>query len=256
MKQFGIFNYNTSKDLGSIDLSEFKKVHVPYFEESIISRINANYDTAVYIRNNYFLVRRGQYCGVIELIQRTGIDPSKPNYLHSGNNLFDNTHTNEFVVSDTIEVIGLNYVNIIPQIERWPSGGDVFCVQHYNGLWGAINARTGNMVTLFGQYDYMWGFDGRYCLVKQGKQNDFSGRGIIDLSGKEVIRTNYYDNIHTFYGKGECIIVEKNGITEYLSNYDLSKVCCDIQHPAFNPIVETDISDAYEDDPDALWNTD
>ena len=256
MKQFGIFNYNTSKNLDPINLSEFTKVHIPYFEESIINIVNTNYDAALYIRNNYFLVRRGKYCGVIRLIQRRGIDTSKPSYSHFENNLCCSTHANEFVVSDTIEVIGLNYVNIIPQIERWPFGADVFCVQHYNGLWGAINARTGEMVTLFGEYDYMWGYDGQYCLVKKGKQTDFSGRGIIDLTGKEVIRTNYYDNIHTFYGKGECIIVEKGGTTEYLSNFDLSKVRCDIQYPDCDPIVDTDISDAYEDDPDALWNTD
>lgn len=256
MKQFGIFNYNTSKDLGPVDLTEFSKVHIPYFEEKIINMINTNYDAAVYIRNNYFLVRRGQYCGVIKLIQRTGIDTSKPSYWHSENGLYCSTKDNQFVVSDTIEVIGLNYINIIPQIEHSPIGGDVFCVQHYNGLWGAINARTGKMVTLFGQYDYMWGFDGRYCLVKKGKQTNFSGRGVIDISGKEVIGTDCYDNIHTFYGKGECIIVEKNGTTEYLSKYDLSKVCSDIQYDDCDPIVDVDISDAYDGDSDALWNTD
>ncbi len=254
MKQFGIFNYNTSKDLGPIDLSEFSKVYVSCFDESIINIINANYDAKVYIGNQYFLVRRGRYCGVIKLIQRHGIDTSKPSFWKSG--LMCNTHNNEFIVSETIEVIGLNYITIIPQIEHWPFGADVFCVQHYNGLWGAINARTGKMVTLFGQYDYMWGFDGRYCLVKKGKQTDFSGRGIIDLSGKEVIGINCYDNIHTFYGKNNCIIVEKDGETEYLSNVDLTKFRFDIQYDNYDPIVDMDKSDAYEDDPDALWNTD
>lgn len=256
MKQFGIFNYNTSKDLDPIDLLEFSKVYNSCFDESIINMINANYDASVYIGNHYFLVRRGRYCGVIKLIQRTGIDTSKPSFWRSENQLICNTHDNEFVVSDTIEVIGLNYINIIPQIERWPLGADVFCVQHYNGLWAAINARTGEMVTLFGQYDYMWGFDGRYCLVKKGKQTDFSGRGIIDLSGKEVIGIDCYDNIHTFYGKSNSIIVEKDGETEYLSNNDLSRIIFDNKYDNHDPIVDIDISDAYEDDSDALWNTD
>lgn len=75
----------------------------------------------------YILVRKGRYCGII----------------------------NRFGV----QILGIEYLTIIP-----PINSELFVVQK-KGKWGVINL-NGNIVTEFGKYKYLWGYDDGLSSLK------------------------------------------------------------------------------------------
>ena len=123
---------------------------------------------------------------------------------------------------------GIEYKAIIP-----PINSDIYVVQRSDGKWGALRLNQEKPIVEFGRYAYMWGYEGKYCLVnKEGMSGGcHKDRGIIDINGNEVIKPYTYNTIWRFYGKkwpdirvedGEWgIELDKNDITHELRRIKL-----------------------------------
>ena len=129
-----------------------------------------------------------------------------------------------------------------------------------------------------GVYSWIDGFDHGFARVREGRitngkiANDAKW-GIIDKNGQEILPLEY-DDIWAFYGiETTFIVVEKDGKEERfsfanlngkrdLSNKEKAKRMYDkpdydpYGHYNYNAEARKQLSDAYEGESDARWNTD
>ncbi|WP_270348259.1 hypothetical protein [Bacteroides intestinalis] len=209
------------------------------------------------------------YAGAYAKFNKSGAQVTTHFFLVRVNNLVG------VVDEDCKVLIDIDYKEIIPPIN---ADDAVFVVKNTENQWGVINAISNEIIVPFGKYLKIWGYDTHHALVCTKYENSWSQthRAIIDVKGNLVKGTESYYKIYPFYGtKSDCILVEtqKEGKDErgyrqihYLS---LSK---EIPSRWQSPLIESveaprsymdhnyhpvyDKMDAYEDDYDALWNTD
>lgn len=172
-------------------------------------------------------------------------------------------------------ICGMEYDHIIPGVVNYRQ--DVlyrnysFSVNK-NYQWAVIDD-SGSLMVNFGTFDFIDGYDHGLARVKKGKK-----WGIIDPAGKVVLPVEY-DNIYNFYDKDrESTRVEKGSESFEIKFSDLYKEIyyddneydpCDGYYDrngqltaSDDPLFDSgnnndyDIMDAFEDDPDALWNID
>jgi hypothetical protein len=174
------------------------------------------------------------------------------------------------------QLIAPEYEELIAPIQ---SDG-LFVLKDYNNNWGAIDAFTGQTIIEFGKYPYIWGFDHNHALVCYDYESDNTEntkRFIIDNHGKIIKTSTEYFTIFPFYNNGSKFIVVKTKKDDLsgclIINRNINLL--DKENPThwYHPDIETvkpplnsshncygavpyDKMDAYEDDPDALWNTD
>ena len=105
---------------------------------------------------------------------------------------------------DFFESLGIDCYDIVPPIRS-----DVYCVKRMDRQWAAFELGNKTPIVDFGKYNYMWGFDGGYCLVSvaDDDRTTFANRGIIDSRGNEVVKPYTYTNIFKFYGEDRPGIV-------------------------------------------------
>ena len=100
--------------------------------------------------------------------------------------------------------IGINYIEI-----KVPICSDIYCVRRADKQWATY--KLGNKIPIvdFGKYNYMWGYDGEYCLVSvyDADRTTFANRGIINEQGEEVVEPYTFQGILNFYGKNESFII-------------------------------------------------
>ena len=110
-----------------------------------------------------------------------------------------------------IASLGIECIEVIP-----PINSTICCVRRADRQWAAFEFGNKNPIVDFGKYNYMWGFDGGYCLVSvhDDDPTTFANRGIIDSRGYEVVRPYTYTNIWKFYGEDrpEIISFTEDGI--------------------------------------------
>lgn len=168
----------------------------------------------------------------------------------------------------------IEYDNIIPGIvnyrQNWLYRDHLFTVNK-NYQWAVITGHDDKFVG-FGTFDWIDGYDHGLARVKKGNK-----WGIIAPSG-EIVLPVEYDNIYNFYDKDnrESTRVEKGSESFEIKFSDLYKEIyydeneydpCDGYYdrngqltvsddPLFDSGNNDDIMDAFEDDPDAMWNID
>ena len=174
------------------------------------------------------------------------------------------------------QLIAPEYVELITPIE---SDG-IFVLKDSNKNWGAINAITGQIIIEFGKYPYIWGFDHNHTLVCYDYESDNAEntkRFIIDNQGKIIKSSTKYFTIFPFYNNGSKFIVVKTKKDDLsgcmIINRNINLLDKENSNHWYHPDLETvkpplnysqnyygavpyDKMDAYEDDHDALWNTD
>jgi len=119
-----------------------------------------------------------------------------------------------------LDKLKIEYKKIIP-----PINSDVFVIERKDGKFGAMKLNQMEPIVEFGKYAYMWGYDGKYCLVNMGGRSyvNHEDRGIINCSGIEVIKPYTYDSIWSFYGeKWPNIRVENKGWIIELDKKDVT----------------------------------
>ncbi len=213
------------------------------------------------------------YAGAYAKFNKSGAQVTTHFFLVRVNNLVG------VVDEDCKVLIDIDYKEIIPPIN---ADDVVFVVKNTENQWGVINAISNEIIVPFGKYLKIWGYDTHHALVCTKYENSWSQthRAIIDVKGNLVKGTESYYKIYPFYGtKSDCILVEtqKEGKDErgyrqiqYLSlskeipsrwqsplieSVEAPRSYMDHNyHPVYDPVY--DKMDAYEDDYDALWNTD
>ena len=108
-----------------------------------------------------------------------------------------------------IASMGIKCIEVIP-----PINSTVCCVRRADRQWAAFELGNKTPIVDFGKYNYMWGYDGGYCLVSVADKDrtTFANRGIIDSRGNEVVKPYTYLNIWSFYGKNEQYIMVQTEI--------------------------------------------
>lgn len=103
-----------------------------------------------------------------------------------------------------IASLGIDCIEVIP-----PINSTVCCVRRVDRQWAAFEFGNKTPIVDFGKYNYMWGFDGGYCLVSVADKDrtTFANRGIINEQGEEVVEPYTFQNIWSFYGRNEPFIV-------------------------------------------------
>ena len=152
---------------------------------------------------------------------------------------------------------------------------DVFVIQRQDGKWGVMNTK-GDDIIPFGKYDLIEPYYMGLARIKVGDvkvglmENEGKYKwGIINLSGEEVLKPEYSEIWQFHFKKRSKIRITKDGITGWLDLYDLAPYPYNIRTDANGCIMDEeyydqlredyrtdDISDAFEGDPDALWNID
>lgn len=193
MKYVGPFNYKNSVNLPQVTKEYLDSMGIK--DESVKKNILSQcYDSLIPVprntssQNEYFLVRKGLYCGVI----------TKDGGLSS---------------------IDVGYLTIIP-----PINSNLFVVENEKEQWGVMDPQSINPVVGFGVYRYFWGFDDDLCLIEVDTKisNTFSNRGIINSNGEEVVCPYAYTDIYDFYGKNvRTIKVMQQDVVLYLNKDDL-----------------------------------
>ncbi len=110
-----------------------------------------------------------------------------------------------------IASLGIECIEVIP-----PINSTICCVRRADRQWAAFELRNKTPIVDFGKYNYMWGYDGGYCLVSVADKDrtTFANRDIIDSRGNEVVKPYTYTNIRKFYGEDhpEIISFTEDGI--------------------------------------------
>lgn len=99
-----------------------------------------------------------------------------------------------------IASLGIECIEVIP-----PINSTICCVRRADRQWAAFELGNKTPIVDFGKYNYMWGYDGGYCLVSVADKDrtTFANRGIINEQGREVINPYTFNNIFSFYGRNE-----------------------------------------------------
>ena len=157
----------------------------------------------------------------------------------------------------------------------------IFVVKNEENQWGAIDIFANNVIIEFGKYKKIWGFDHKHTLVSldfEESYEDKTNRAIVNSKGKIVKGTQEYYTIYPFYNShNDYIIVnvkKEDSCCGMVLNRNLNLLCKEnperwywpkiepAEYPRGNnyysngSITPMDWRDAYEDDPDARWNTD
>ncbi|MDE7386571.1 MAG: WG repeat-containing protein [Muribaculaceae bacterium] len=152
---------------------------------------------------------------------------------------------------------------------------NVVVIEKNDGKWGVIS-NQGDEIVPFGKYDLIEPFFMGLARVKIGTvavgKSDNYGKyrwGIINLSGEEVIPVEYTE-LWQFHLKQKTIIrMAKGAEYHWLNLYDIATYPYNIKTDSNGHIMDAeyydqlredyridDISDAFDGNPDALWNID
>ena len=103
-----------------------------------------------------------------------------------------------------IASLGIECIEVIP-----PINSTICCVRRADRQWAAFELGNKTPIVDFGKYNYMWGYDGGYCLVSVADKDrtTFANRGIIDSRGNEVVKPYTYTNIWKFYSENRPEII-------------------------------------------------
>lgn len=153
--------------------------------------------------------------------------------------------------------------------------GDVFVIERKDGLWGVMN-KQGDKIVDFGKYDLIEPFFMGLSRVKIGsgasglKENYGVNKwGIINILGEEVVPVEY-DEIWQFHLKHKMeTTVTKNHISTTIRLKDIAPAPYNLETDPQGCILDAayydelrelyaddGYPDAFEDDPDAVWNID
>lgn len=152
---------------------------------------------------------------------------------------------------------------------------NVVVIEKKDGKWGVMS-NQGDEIVPFGKYDLIEPYFMGLARVKigdvpVGKSENFGKYrwGIINLSGEEVIPVEYTELWQFHLKEKTKIRMSKDAESQWLDLYDIAPYPYNIKTDADGRIMDAeyyaqlredyridDISDAFDGDPDALWNID
>ena len=142
---------------------------------------------------------------------------------------------------------------------------------HSKDAWGAINS-SGNWIIPYGKYTWIDGFDTGFVRARIGTitngQKDNDAKWSLVTDGGLTVYSNCYD-ILPFYNKGINYVEIQRDKEGQIEKIYFEKIMCFLNSlsrtkPAYDPYGKFDynraareqISDAYDGESDARWNTD
>lgn len=152
---------------------------------------------------------------------------------------------------------------------------DVSVIERKDGLWGVMK-KDGTEIVPFGKYDLIEPFYMGLARVKIGKvpvgKSENYGKyywGIIDVHGEEVIPVEYTELWQFHLKQKSRIRLAKDSNYSWLNLYDIAPYPYNIETDNDGCIIDAeyldairedyrndDIMDAFDGDPDAMWNID
>ncbi len=152
---------------------------------------------------------------------------------------------------------------------------DVSVIERKDGLWGVMH-KDGDEIVPFGKYDLIEPFYMGLARVKIGKasvgKSENHGKycwGIINIYGEEVVPVEYTELWQFHLKQKSRIRLAKDVSYSWLNLYDIAPYPYNIETDNNGCIIDAeyldairvdyrndDIMDAFDGDPDAMWNID